>query len=327
MKITIEDIAKISNTSKSTVSRYLNNGSVSQKTAKNIKKAIKKTGFQINVSASRLKKNKSNLIGVLYEGFESISVSNMLSGINDELKTLNYQPFIMLDKVEEKERLKNVKALVKQGVDGIIFGTSTMTNKQLKYLSQLEVPVIIIGQKSNTIPYRKVNDYKASYDLGKYLGKNKYTKILFLTRPKADKAIGQERVQGFIDGIDIKQNNIKFKILTTKFSIKDAYDKTSEIFPKFHPDLIIGATDKMAMGAIWYLNMHNIKIPKETAVAGFGNYDYDEVLSPSLTSVSFDYFKLGKDAAKSIVALIDKKKIKQANEDFYIKIIPRESTL
>ena len=70
---TITDIAKIVGVSKSTVSRYLNGGSVSYETKKKIENIISKTGYTPNAFAQSLKakKTKENqrkpiLLGLLY---------------------------------------------------------------------------------------------------------------------------------------------------------------------------------------------------------------------------------------------------------------------
>ena len=59
----IIDIANLCGVSKSTVSRYLTGGSISQKTADKIAKAIEETGFEHNVAAVQLKTNKIGLVG------------------------------------------------------------------------------------------------------------------------------------------------------------------------------------------------------------------------------------------------------------------------
>ena len=53
-KVTIQDIAAIAEVSKSTVSRYLNHGYVSEEKAERIQKAIAATGFSSNAFARRL---------------------------------------------------------------------------------------------------------------------------------------------------------------------------------------------------------------------------------------------------------------------------------
>lgn len=325
MALTIEDIAKLSGTSKSTVSRYLNNGSVSKKTKERIKKVIDETGFELNVSASRLKRKKSNLIGVLFEGFESISVQKMLSGVNSTLKKLDYLPFIMLDEVGEEDRMQNVRALVNQGVDGIIYGAGQLTADHIQYLTKTGVPVILIGQELDYIPFRKIDDYQAGYKLGNYLSQSYYEKVVFLTRPETDKAIGIERKKGFIDGMHSIHSPREIITIPSSFTIEDNYLLAEEVLQR-QPDLIVGSTDRMIMGIVQFLNENEINIPQQVAVAGFGNYEYGKSLSPSLTSVNIDYWALGKDAAEGIVQLIEEQKLAVQDKDYAIEVIPRKST-
>ena len=78
----IIDIANLCGVSKSTVSRYLTGGSISQKTADKIAKAIEETGFEHNVAAVQLKTNKSGLVGVIVDGLDSQSVTRILAGMS-----------------------------------------------------------------------------------------------------------------------------------------------------------------------------------------------------------------------------------------------------
>ena len=53
-KVTIKDVADLAGVSKSTVSRYLNNGYISMEKQAKVRKAIEATGFQSNFFAKRL---------------------------------------------------------------------------------------------------------------------------------------------------------------------------------------------------------------------------------------------------------------------------------
>ena len=64
MTLNIIDIAKLAGVSKSTVSRYLNNGYVGAESGK-IKKVIDETGFMPQSYAKSLRTGKTNLIGVI----------------------------------------------------------------------------------------------------------------------------------------------------------------------------------------------------------------------------------------------------------------------
>lgn len=88
----IIDIANLCGVSKSTVSRYLTGGSISQKTADKIAKAIEETGFEHNVAAVQLKTNKSGLVGVIVDGLDSQSVTRILAGMSETCLDRGYQP-------------------------------------------------------------------------------------------------------------------------------------------------------------------------------------------------------------------------------------------
>lgn len=55
MMVTINDIARQAGVAKSTVSRFLNGGSISQRTANKINEIIKETGYIPNAFAQSLK--------------------------------------------------------------------------------------------------------------------------------------------------------------------------------------------------------------------------------------------------------------------------------
>ena len=65
MTLNIIDIAKLAGVSKSTVSRYLNNGYVGAESREKIKKVIDETGFMPQSYAKSLRTGKTNLIGVI----------------------------------------------------------------------------------------------------------------------------------------------------------------------------------------------------------------------------------------------------------------------
>ena len=132
----IKDVAPLSGLSKSTVSRYLNGGSISQQSADKIAAVIQQTGFQSNIFASRLKTNRSYLIGVLIDGFDSPSVNRVLSSISSACHDAGYQPFIMIDETGEDNKIANMRALIQQGVDALILGTALITEGHLSIAHQ-----------------------------------------------------------------------------------------------------------------------------------------------------------------------------------------------
>ena len=106
---TIQDIAKKAGVTKSTVSRYLNGGSVSLETAQKIEKIIKEENYTPSPFARSLKAKSSSMIGVIVPRMDSSATAKTLMGIDEVVEELNYD-LLMLDKIAKgkSKLLKNL---------------------------------------------------------------------------------------------------------------------------------------------------------------------------------------------------------------------------
>lgn len=322
-KVTIQDIANMVNVSKSSVSRYLNNGYVSEENAKKIKDAIEKTGFQTNFFARRLKTKRSKLIGIVLPRIDSVTVGKLLTGINRRLQENNYQGIILMSDLNLQKELENINSLYQQGVDGIIISTMAITKEHIKLINNLNIPIIFTGQKSEFTNYIKIDDYEAGKIMGNYFKEKGHRDIVFLGVNEWDKAVGVDRKQGFIDSFKEDYTKCNIKFVETDFSFKKAYEKAEEVL-KYKPTAIVCATDNICLGILRYLHENNIKVPEEVSVGGFGGYDIGSVSYPTLTTVYFDYELIGEDTAQGILDLIEGKEIEK-NHKQPLTLIERES--
>lgn len=322
-KVTIQDIANMVNVSKSSVSRYLNNGYVSEENAKKIKEAIEKTGFETNFFAKRLKTKKSGLIGIVIPRIDSVTVGKFLTGINKKLRENDYQGIILISELDIEKELSNINSLNQQGVDGIIINSMAITKKHIELTSKLRIPTIFTGQKSEFTNYIKIDDYEAGRIMGNYFKAKGHKSIVFLGVNEWDKAVGVDRKQGFFDAVKENNEDCNVQFVETDFSFISAYNKTSEIL-KYKPTAIVCATDNICLGILRFLHENNIKVPDEISVAGFGGYDIGSVSYPTLTTVAFDYELIGAKTAQGILDLIDGKELEE-NKDTSLKLIERES--
>ena len=78
--MTINEIAKLAGVSRATVSRYLNQGYVSEEKREQIRQVIHRTGYQPSTQAQTLRTRKTKLIGVIIPKIDSYTVSRMVQG-------------------------------------------------------------------------------------------------------------------------------------------------------------------------------------------------------------------------------------------------------
>lgn len=178
-KITIQDIANMCNISKSSVSRYLNGGYVSEQNRQKIKEAIEQTGFETNFFAKRLKSKKSGLLGVVLPKMDSLVISTILMGINNVCEDNNYSILIKTSNFDTKKELQNINSLYNQGVDGIIVYSLDITQEHIELVNKISIPVVFINNNHKDLDCINIDDYTAGRLLAEYFYNNNHKDILF----------------------------------------------------------------------------------------------------------------------------------------------------
>lgn len=318
----IKDIAKLSGVSKSTVSRYFNGGSVSEATKNKIEKIVTELDYKPNAIASRLKSKKSGLIGLIIDELSTRSVGIIVDSLQNELNKYNYQLFIVSNKEDDNQsnKVRSLQRLADQNVDAIIFGSSTVSSEQIKFLQKVKLPVIILGQQSSIFPFKKIEDYKGGHIMGEYISKFKPKKTLFLSMPLYDLAAGSERLAGFTDGIDTK-----FKVIECGYTPASVYEHKKEILD-YNPDYVVCASDYLILGLLRILKEQGLLLAKDVKVAGFGNHDYSSHYALDLTSIDFDYPSLGINLARTVINLLNPNKKDIEEVEYNTNLIERNST-
>ena len=199
-KLTINDIAKMSGVAKSTVSRYLNGGSVRPATGQKIKKIIEENNYEPNVFA-RLKAKESRVIGLTVPGFDSVTTPRLVEVIVEYLKKNDYTPLIMHTGNSIAEEIRSIERLKNMNVDGIMVLATSTTKEYEEVVKRLQIPILFLGQRFPGANSIINDDYNAGYKVGEYIGKRAFEQIYLLWVSKEDPAVGEERRRGVIDGL------------------------------------------------------------------------------------------------------------------------------
>ncbi|WP_054955349.1 LacI family DNA-binding transcriptional regulator [Paenibacillus dakarensis] len=308
MKTTIADIAKIAEVAKSTVSRYLNGGSVSNATRKKLDQVIQETGYSPNTFAQSLKAKKTNMIGAIVPRLDSFSASQSVTSLDEELRAHGYQLLIVNTSQDLSREIEAIYDLARQKISGIILFATQITEAHMTAFEQIKIPVILLGQQHKEVHSMIYDDYSAGYEIGKYVLQQGHREIAYLGVTEQDIAVGVKRKQGFQEAVRQKQD-VHVDFYESGFKMSDAVVSASSILDKDKPSIIVCATDNIALGVMKAAYMRGIHIPEQLSVTGFGGYDITEVIHPSLTTVKYGYSTAGKLAAKNIMRLVSDKEV------------------
>jgi DNA-binding LacI/PurR family transcriptional regulator len=88
---------------------------------------------------------------------------------------------------------------------------------------------------------------------------------------------------------------------------------------------IFCTNDKMALGAIHYLNRQGVRIPQQISVVGFDDTRHAAFVNPSLTTVHLPLYEVGVLACERLIERVHGRTEKVA-ERLATHLVVREST-
>lgn len=294
--LTIQDIANRANVAKSTVSRFLNGGSVSHQTKQKLQQVIEETGYVPNVFAQSLKSKTTGLIGVIIPRIGSRATDLILQGIDEITRENKQSMFILNTNQNVEQELQALKTFAKQKVDFIVFIATQITQQHIDLITQLNIQVIIVGQKVKALYSISYDDYLAGKLIGEYIVRLKHQHVLYFNVGTYDKAVGIDRKKGLIDVL--QHHSIRYDIVETSFIWEQAYEQALKILPTTQATYIVCATDNIALGVMKAIYELGFSIPKDFSISGFGGYNQSIAIHPTLTTVNFPYLETGKQVIR-----------------------------
>ena len=289
MTLNIIDIAKLAGVSKSTVSRYLNNGYVGAESREKIKKVIDETGFMPQSYAKSLRTGKTNLIGVIVPKISTETAPRVVQGITEVEKEFEY-----------------LNIFKNNQVDGVIFMGTKITPRHKEIMNKLDVPIVVVAQYMDNYPCVYHDDFNAAKYMTEYLIGKGHKNIGFIGVYEEDRSVGLERENGYIAAL--KENDLEVDMENLKlgdFSYESGYKLANELINKKNtPTAIFAVTDNLAIATIDCLKDNGLNVPEDVAVVSIGDTRISQVVSPKLTTIHYHYKTSGRKSAEIMIELL-----------------------
>ncbi|SDN86678.1 transcriptional regulator, LacI family [Psychrobacillus sp. OK028] len=307
--VTIKEIAERAKVSRTTVSRVINNsGYVSEDAKKRVLKVIEDTGYVPNQYAKSLRTKSTKVIGVILPKISTETSSRLVKGLDEILAKEGYQILLTITNLDPNKEIEYLKLLKSRNVDGIILSATNINEVLIEEIHQGEVPFVTVGQHIAGLANVLFDDYRASRDMVSLFVEKGHKKIAFIGVDEQDHSVGYLRKQGYLKGLEEYGLTAEDKwIQKGKFDVESGYESMKSIMEdaKQKPSAVLAVTDRLAIGAIRYLNDIGLSVPNDIAVAGMGGSELSKYISPSLTTIDFSIEDAGREAAKLLLKQID----------------------
>jgi len=298
---TIKSVAEQAGVSIASVSRVINGAVARSDTEERVWKAIKALDYQPNSAARALKIRKSEQICLSFDDLANPAYAMMTRGVGQALSTTSYRLVLASAFSSVEEVVKHLETMGRGYADGLIISAIYNDERITKLLSNLRIPVVVIG----TLPKGVKADH-VWIDSGAgvasavtHLKEMNRRKIGFLSGPLST-IPAKKRTLAFQQALEKNSlDKIKGNILQADtFSPHAGYQAASESksFKSF--DSIICANDQLAAGLMKFCAEHDVDIPTDVSVIGIDNTDLSSFMRPTLTSIDLHAEKRGEIAAQ-----------------------------
>lgn len=316
-KYTIRDVARLANTSVTTVSRVLNDNGypVSEKLRSRVLAVMKELNFSPNSIAKSLKESSNKEIGVIVPNISNPFYSQAILGIEKAVQKSNYVVCLCNTFRDRALEEKYLDLLLDKRVNGVII--SAVSGENVSEFSKKGMNFVLLDQKIKEVNCNNINfDFRQGGQLAtEYLIRKGHRKIALVTTP-ITRWSRSEIYQGYISTLATNGESqiqpMVFEGDTEREDDELAYECIigRQMAEKFiedgcHATGVICVNDMVAFGFIQELNIKNIRVPEDVSVIGFDNIPFASMFSPALTTVNCSATNIGLVAGNILLAGIE----------------------
>lgn len=319
----IKDVAKHASVSVATVSRFLNKkGYVGEAAKENIEAAILALNYRPNQVARSLSTKQTNLIGLIVPDITNPFFPELARAVEDIALSYGYTVVLCnSDEKAEKEELY-IQMLTQKYVAGFIVTTNILN---APHYEDVLVPIVALDRTINASIPTVTTDNVEGARIGTQHLLACGAKNIVCMRGPTGLGPADDRVKGFLEAIAGK--DVQVHIVECPFSFESS-EKMAEKILLDYPDIdgIFASSDTSAIAALKVAQGMGRHVPNDLQIVGFDGVQLGEMVSPGLTTVAQDIYKMGAYATRMLIKMIEATSLTEKNVTVPAELIVRGTT-
>lgn len=302
--MTISEIAKRAGVSPAAVSRYFNDGYLSEEKREAVRRVVEETGYRPSAQAQTLRTRRTKLVGVIVPRIDSEPIGRITAGILSVLEQGGYRMLLADTQNDPQRELEYLQVFGEKQVDGVILAATIFTPRHIKRLRAMTIPLVLVGQRLPGCDCIYHDDYRSMYEMTRWVLEKGFRRLCFMSAPQEDQAAGLARYRGYCDALgEAGLFQSAGRYVTAKFTIESGYEKARELLGAgTRPEAVLCAADEMAIGVLRYIKEQGWERPP--LVTGHGDSVLARVAAPPVPTVRYYYEDSGILAARTILERI-----------------------
>lgn len=271
-------------------------------------------------------KRKVGRIALVLPTLNDFLTTNISQSVQAALAKRSYRTIVMDSRGNGREELDNIRQLADLPLDGAII-LPVKYGDLFEEIYRLKVdgfPFVLVDRYFYDIevPSVVVDNYNGTFDLTSHLVKQGKRRIAWVGRLGFSSA--QDRFRGFCDALNEAGLCYKRELLRDG---EDSVRATRELLAlKDRPDAVVYVNDLGALAGLKEIQAAGLSIPEDVAVAGFDDIPEAAAADPPLTTVRQPMEQLGAEAAKLLLAGLEKPGSSPRKVVLPVEMVVRKST-
>lgn len=323
--VRVEDVAREAGVSPITVSRTLSNPEkVREETRRKVEAAVAKTGYVLNRFASSLRSGRSTIISMFVSNLANPHFANAIQGCADALEGSRFHLLLAQTGYDGAVQVDMLEQVLPFRPAAMIFAGSVESDVLRDHLRGMDLPVMELWDYSPDPVDMLVGFSSAGGGvlLGRHFRERGYRKIAYAghTVTRGGHALG-----GFVEGLG---REVDFVLpLEGRLTISDGMTAFGTVMKQLPDvDAIQFGGDVLAVGAVLQARKMGIDIPGQVAVAGYGDLEFSEHVTPSLTTIHVSSYEMGFVAGQMLLKRLNREELGERVVMTPIHIELRQST-
>ncbi|MEO1551856.1 MAG: LacI family DNA-binding transcriptional regulator [Pseudomonadota bacterium] len=306
----MRDVARAAGVSHMTVSRALRKDSpVSKETRDRILRVVREMNYVPDQVAGALTTGKSGFVAVLVPSLNNLHFAETVQALTEALEVQGLQILLGHTDYETTREEQLVETMLRRRPEAIVLSYDGHSDRTHSLLSEAGVPVIELWERpaapiAHTIGF---SNRAAAAEMTHALIGLGYRNIAFLGEASDDWTRGSERRAGFREAMVAAGLPDHRMVQAGKppMSIEDGARALDTLLAQFpDTDCIFCVSDAPAFGVLSALEGKGIAVPEQMGVAGFGNFELSRFSAPTITTVTVDPRRIGREAGELIATLL-----------------------
>ena len=310
MQATINDVARLAGVSKATVSKFLNGTNyVGAENKAKIASAVSELGYAPNRVAQGLSLRRSQTIGLVVANIGNPFYAELIRGAEDVAAARGYTLLLASTDGEPKRESGIVKAMRQRQVDGLVFASVRLADREVTALARDGMRVVLASRHlpDAEVDMVLVDSVRGARIAVEHLIAHGHKRIAYVGGPQSI-AQFQDRLRGWREALEAAMLPAPAELCLTmdKLDIDAGTAAAPELLAlQEPPTAVFAATDNLAFGILKACNQRGYAVPERLALVGFDNVPFGEIALVPLTSVDGSGLNIGQRAIRLLIDRIE----------------------